>query len=62
VVAAGSIGTEAQIRRVGGAGVWGFTVGTAIFERRFPARDGSLRAQVDAVLEISRVSDLPRGQ
>jgi hypothetical protein len=54
VVAAGSIGTEAQIRRVGEAGVWAFTVGTAIFDRRFPARDGSLRAQVDAVLEISR--------
>jgi len=54
VVAAGSIGTEAQIQRLAKLGVWGFTVGTAIFERRFAAHDTSLKAQVDALLTISR--------
>jgi hypothetical protein len=56
VIAAGSISTEAQIRRLAALGVWGFTVGTAIFERRFAARDASLRAQVDAVLEVSNAA------
>ena len=54
VIAAGSISTEAQIRRLAALGVWGFTVGTAIFERRFAAQDTSFRAQVDALLKISR--------
>lgn len=53
VIAAGSIATEAQIRLLTRCGVWGLTVGTAIFERRFPARDASLRAQVEAVLAMS---------
>ena len=52
VVAAGNISTEAQIRRLAALGVWGFTVGTAIFERRFAAHDTSFKAQVDAVLRI----------
>ena len=54
VIAAGSISTEAQIRRLAALGVWGFTVGTAILERRFAAQDTSFRAQVDALLKISR--------
>ena len=54
VIAAGSISTEAQIRRLAALGVWGFTVGTAILERRFAAQDTSFRAQVYALLKISR--------
>ncbi|MDR7484550.1 MAG: 4-hydroxythreonine-4-phosphate dehydrogenase [Armatimonadota bacterium] len=54
VIAAGSIGAMAQIGRLAALGVWGFTVGTAIFERRFAGGDPSLRAQVEAVLEICR--------
>ncbi len=57
VIAAGSISTEAQIRRLATLGVWGFTVGTAIFERRFSAPDTSFRAQVDAVLKIGTASE-----
>ncbi len=53
VIAAGSVSTAVQIRRLGELGVWGFTVGTAIFERQFAPDDPSLRAQVKAVLEIS---------
>jgi pyridoxal biosynthesis lyase PdxS len=53
VVAAGSISTPEQIRRLDALGVWGFTVGTAIFERRFAPRELSLRAQVEAVLAIA---------
>jgi len=54
VIAAGSISTEAQIRRLATLGVWGFTVGTAIFERRFAAQDTSFKAQIDALLKVSR--------
>jgi hypothetical protein len=54
VIAAGSISMPAQIRRLDALGVWGFTVGTAIFERRFAPHDRSLRAQVEAVLAIAR--------
>ncbi len=56
VIAAGSISTAAQIRLLADLGVWGFTVGTAIFERQFAPDDPSLRAQVKAVLEISRAA------
>ncbi len=53
VVAAGSISTPAQIRRLATLGVWGFTVGTAIFERQFAPHEPSIQAQVKAVLKIS---------
>jgi len=56
VIAAGSISTEAQIRHLAGLGVWGFTVGTAIFDRRFAGCDASLRAQVDAVVKITKAA------
>jgi len=60
VIAAGSISTAVQIRRLAGLGVWGFTVGTAIFERQFAPGDPSLRAQVEAVLEVSRAASSTR--
>jgi hypothetical protein len=51
VIAAGSVDGEEKIRALSDAGVWGFTVGSAIFEGRFGAspRDG-----VEAVLSASR--------
>ena len=48
VVVAGSIADVSQIATVSSAGAWAFTVGSALFERRF-VPGGSLRAQVDAV-------------
>ena len=52
IIAAGSVSSAFQVRRLAELGVWGFTVGTAIFERRFAPDDPSLRAQVKAVLEV----------
>jgi len=54
VIAAGSISTPAQIQRLAALGVWGFTVGTAIFERQFAPHESSIQAQVEAVLKVSR--------
>jgi len=48
VVVAGSIADVSQIAAVSSAGAWAFTVGSALFERRF-APGESLRAQIDAV-------------
>lgn len=48
VVVAGSIADVSQIATVNSTGAWAFTVGSALFERRF-VPGGSLRAQVDAV-------------
>jgi phosphoribosylformimino-5-aminoimidazole carboxamide ribonucleotide (ProFAR) isomerase len=53
VIVAGSMNSEGRIRSLADAGVWGFTVGSAIFEGRF-ARGSSLREQVQAVLAASR--------
>jgi len=60
VIAAGSISTAVQIRRLAELRVWGFTVGTAIFERQFAPGDPSLRAQVRAVLEVSGAASSTR--
>jgi hypothetical protein len=53
VIAAGSMNSEERIRSLADSGVWGFTVGSAIFDGRF-ARGASLREQVQAVLAASR--------
>src|SRR5215211_3016442 len=53
VIVAGSMNSEERIQSLVDAGVWGFTVGSAIFEGRF-ARGASLREQVQAVLAASR--------
>jgi hypothetical protein len=53
VIAAGSVDSEERVRGLAEAGVWGFTVGSAIFDGRF-ARGASLREQVQAVLAASR--------
>ena len=53
VVVAGSVESDARIRAVCRAGAWAFTVGSAVFEGRFPvARDTA--AQVRYVLDRLR--------
>jgi len=50
IIVAGSINSFERIRKVAEIGMWGFTVGGAIFERKF-APEGDLRDQVTAVIE-----------
>jgi hypothetical protein len=54
VIAAGSVDSEEKIRTLADAGVWGFTVGSAIFEGRFAHNSASTREQVETVLAASR--------
>ena len=54
VIAAGSVDSEEKIRTLADAGVWGFTVGSAIFEGRFAHNGASTREQVETVLAASR--------
>jgi len=49
VIVAGSIATFEQIEHVEQAGAWGFTIGGAIFEARFPGGP-SVREQIASVL------------
>jgi Phosphoribosylformimino-5-aminoimidazole carboxamide ribonucleotide (ProFAR) isomerase len=48
VVSAGSIASFARIEEVWGAGAWGFTIGTAFFEKQF-VPEGSFEENVQAV-------------
>lgn len=50
VIAAGSIASEDRIRTVAQLGVWGFTVGSAVFDNAFLSGDRNVRGQVRAVL------------
>ncbi len=50
VIAAGSVDSAERIRVLAERGVWGFTIGGAVFERRLPAGP-SVRDQVAWVLE-----------
>jgi Histidine biosynthesis protein len=54
VIAAGSVDSEEKIRTLADAGVWGFTVGSAIFEGKFAHDGASTREQVETVLAASR--------
>src|SRR5918994_708561 len=54
VIAAGSVDSEVKIRTLADEGVWGFTVGSAIFEGKFAHDGASTREQVEAVLRASR--------
>jgi len=54
VIAAGSVDTEEKIHTLADAGVWGFTVGSAIFEGKFARNGASTREQVETVLAASR--------
>jgi len=49
VIAAGSVTSVAQIRTLEAAGAWGFTIGSAIFERRLPGAP-SVSGQISQVL------------
>lgn len=53
VIAAGSIHSVARVQAMQAAGAWGFTVGSALFERTFPV--DPVRSQVDAILELEGV-------
>jgi hypothetical protein len=50
IIVAGDIDSFQRIRKIMELDMWGFTVGTAIFEKKF-APNGDLREQVTAVLE-----------
>jgi hypothetical protein len=49
VIAAGSVDNWERIQALQRAGVWGFTIGSAMFANQYPS--GSIRAQVDWVLQ-----------
>ncbi len=53
LIVAGSVDSSARVREIAALGVDAFTVGTAIFERRFVPGEPSLRAQVAAALAAS---------
>lgn len=53
VVAAGSVERDEQIRMLAGAGAWGFTIGSAIFDGLFPGAP-DVAAQVRYVLSIAK--------
>ncbi|MBV9229586.1 MAG: 4-hydroxythreonine-4-phosphate dehydrogenase [Chloroflexi bacterium] len=52
VIAAGSIDSEQRIRSVSEAGVWGFTIGSALFEGAFLDPTIFLPAQITRVLGL----------
>ncbi|MGD0943924.1 MAG: 1-(5-phosphoribosyl)-5-((5-phosphoribosylamino)methylideneamino)imidazole-4-carboxamide isomerase [Acidimicrobiales bacterium] len=53
VIAAGSVQSHKQIEVLAGAGAWGFTIGSALFEDLLPGGPG-LRGQVAEVLRFAR--------
>lgn len=53
VIAAGSIDGPARVAAMRAAGVWGFTVGSALFDHRFA--DDGIAAQVARVLQLEGV-------
>lgn len=59
VIAAGSVDSVERIQALGRLGVWGFTIGGAIFEGRLPAGP-SVREQLQVAIAAA-ASDLPGG-
>jgi hypothetical protein len=53
IIAAGSVDSIERIQDLRRLGVWGFTVGGAVFEGRFPA-PATPRAQIEAILEAAQ--------
>jgi hypothetical protein len=53
LIVAGSVDSPARTRELDALGVDAFTIGTALFERRFAPGEPSLRAQVAAALAAS---------
>jgi len=56
IVSAGSIDSFQRIAEVWQAGAWGFTIGTAIFEKKFVA-NGSVKENISAVCEWLEKTD-----
>jgi hypothetical protein len=54
LLVAGSVGTPAKVRALRDAGVDAFTVGSAVFDGSFAPDVGSLRSQLQAVLDAAR--------
>ena len=54
VIAAGSIADYARIHALEQAGMWGFTVGSAIFEELFPT--DTIKAQIDSIVELGTLN------
>jgi hypothetical protein len=54
LLVAGSVCLPSQVRALSEAGVDAFTVGSAVFDGSFSPQVGSLRSQLDAVLNASR--------
>jgi hypothetical protein len=54
VIAAGSIDSLERIHTMQAAGMWGFTVGSALFNGLFPANN--MKAQIDSILELEGVT------
>jgi pyridoxal biosynthesis lyase PdxS len=53
VIAAGSIDCPERVQAMRAAGMWAFTVGSALFDGLFPAN--GMKAQVESVLELEGV-------
>ncbi len=49
VIIAGSVDTFDRIDRVEQMGAWGFTIGSAFFNKKF-VQDGSFNQQIEAVI------------
>jgi hypothetical protein len=56
VIIAGNIDSEVKIRYLASLEVWGFTVGSAIFQGTFFSTHASTRGQVETVLAASQAS------
>ncbi len=54
VIAAGSIDRPERVQAMRAAGMWAFTVGSALFDGLFPINN--LKAQVESVLELDGVT------
>ncbi len=59
VIAAGSVATLDQIAELEAAGAWGFTIGSAIFERRLPGGP-TVAGQVGEVLRATAAAQVVR--
>lgn len=58
VVVVGGISSETQISRLTAAGVWGFTMGTAVFDGTFRSEAASLRDRIAGALRAARRADV----
>lgn len=50
LIVAGSVGSAERIQAIAAAGADAFTIGSAIFDGSYSARNGSIRSQIEAVM------------